>query len=236
MNRLVGKRNESEIIANGEETKGLIDTGSEISTVSERFWESLHHKPEIHVVEELEIKCADGSTLPYRGFIELTIGIPALNGDLVSALFLVVPVTDYNKTIPFIVGTNVIREYQKLETVSENASESWKLAFKSFTAQHVGFVKTTNKFTLKPWEVKDVTGFVRKTRNCDSAITESTEVGNCSNISASPRTVTLNNPGKTARVPVRVCNMSAKIVTLPPKTSLCDLRVLFARPETVTQL
>ena len=35
--------------------------------------------------------------------------------------------------------------------------------------------------------------------------------------------MTLNNPGKTARVPVRVCNMSAKIVTLPPKTSLCDL-------------
>ena len=38
-----------------------------------------------------------------------------------------------------------------------------------------------------------------------------------------PRIETLNNPGKTARVPVRVCNMSAKIVTLPPKTSLCDL-------------
>ena len=35
--------------------------------------------------------------------------------------------------------------------------------------------------------------------------------------------MTLSNPSKTARLPVRVCNMSAKIVTLPQKTSLCDL-------------
>ena len=64
MNRLIGKRNESILIANGVETTGLIDTGSEISTVSEEFWTSLDPKPEILVVEELEIKCADGSTLP----------------------------------------------------------------------------------------------------------------------------------------------------------------------------
>ena len=43
---------------NGIETTGLIDTGSEISTVSEQFWNSLNPKPEIHVVQELEIKCA----------------------------------------------------------------------------------------------------------------------------------------------------------------------------------
>ena len=71
-------RNKNEIIANGVETVGLIDTGSEINTVGEPFCESLHPKPGIHVVEELEIKCVDDSTLPYRGFIELTIGVPAL--------------------------------------------------------------------------------------------------------------------------------------------------------------
>ena len=97
----------------------------------------------MHVIEE--IKCADGSTLPYRGVVELTLSVPALKGDLVSALFLVVLVTNHNKTVTFIVGTSVIREYQKLEAVSENAPESWMLAFKSLIAQHVGFVKTTNK-------------------------------------------------------------------------------------------
>ena len=206
---------------NGIETTGLIDTGSEISTVSEQFWNSLNPKPEIHVVQELEIKCADGNTLPYRGVVELTIGVPTLQEDLVSALFLVVPATDYNKTVPFTVGTNVIREFQKSN--SADIPEAWKVAFNALLAQHVGSVKTTTKVTLKPWEVKDVTGFVRKDRNCDAAITESTEIGNTPHVSASPRIVTLSNPGKTARVPVRVCNMSAKVVTLPSKTSLCDL-------------
>ena len=77
---------------------------------------------------------------------------------------------------------------------------------------------------FKPWEVKDVKGFVRKSPNCDSAITESTEAGHFPNATASPRIVILSNPGKTARVPVRLCNMSAKIVTLPPKSNICELQ------------
>ena len=224
LNRLIGKRNESDLIVNNIKTKGLIDTGSEICTVSETFWKSLSPRPEIHVTEELEIKCADGGTLPYHGFVELTIGVPSLKGDQVSALFLVVPVTDYNKEVPFIVGTNVIREYNKLQSAEETIPEAWHVAFKSLAAQHVGFVKTTSKVCLKPWEVKDVTGFVRKSRNCESAITESTEAGHFPNVTASPRIVTLSNPGKTSRVPVRLCNMSAKIVTLPPKSNICELQ------------
>ena len=54
-------------------------------------------------------------------------------------------------------------------------------------------------------------------------MTDYNKTVNTPNLSASPRIVTFSNPGKAARVPVRVCNMSAKMVTLPPKTSLCDL-------------
>ena len=136
-------------------------------------------------------------------------------GDQVSALFLVVPVTYYNKEVPFIVGTNVIREYNRLQSAEETIPEAWHVAFKSLAAQHVEFVKTTSEVRLKPWEVKDVTGFGRKSRNCESAITESTEAGHFPNMTASPRIVTLSNPGKTSRVQLRLCNMSAKIVTLP---------------------
>ena len=180
----------------------------------------------MHAVKELEIKCADGSTLPYRGFIELTLGVPTLQADPVSALFLIVPMTDYNRKLRFIVGTNVIRGYKKSESVTDDVPESWQLAFKSLSAQHVGTVKTTNKIILQPWEIRDITGFVRKVRHCDSAITEATEVGHCPNVTTRPRIVALDNPGKTARVPVRVCNMTAKLITLPQKTSLCDLHEL----------
>ena len=33
----------------------------------------------------------------------------------------------------------------------------------------------------------------------------------------------LSNPGKTSRVPVRLCNRSAKMVTLPPRGNICEL-------------
>ena len=137
---------------------GLIYTGSEISAVCEELWTSLNLKPEIHAVEALKINCADGSTLPYRGFIEITLGVPALKGDLVSALFIVVSMTDYNRAVPFTVGTNVIRDYKKSDSVSDDVSVTWQLAFKYLSAQHVGFVKATNKITLKLWEVKDIAG------------------------------------------------------------------------------
>ena len=65
LNRLIGKRNKSELIVNNVKTKRLIDKGSEISTVNETFWKSLSPKLEIHISEELEIKCADGgSSIP----------------------------------------------------------------------------------------------------------------------------------------------------------------------------
>ena len=98
--------------------------------------------------------------LPYHRFFELTIG--DLKGDLVSALFLEVPVTDYNKEVPFIVGTNVIREYSRLQSAEETIPETWHVGCKSLATQHVCFVKPTSKVCLKSWEAKDMTGFVGK--------------------------------------------------------------------------
>ena len=39
-----------------------------------------------------------------------------------------------------------------------------------------------------------------------------------------PRVVTINRQGTTARVPVRLYNMSAKVVTIAPRSVLCDLQ------------
>ena len=53
-------------------------------------------------------------------------------------------------------GTNVIRECSRLQSAEETIPEAWHVPFKSLAAQHVGFVETTSKWCLKPWEVKDV--------------------------------------------------------------------------------
>ena len=84
-------------------------------------------------------------------------------------------------------------------------------------------VKTTTKLSLQSMETKTVTGFVRKSADIESAITEPIEQGNLTKVTVCPRVVTLNNPGKTSRVPVKIFNMSAKVVTIPPRANICEL-------------
>ena len=88
----------------------------------------------------------------------------------------------------------------------------------------VGSVKSTSKIILQPMEAKTITGFVRKTQQVDSAVTETAEAGCSSRVQVCPRVVTLNKPGNSARVPVKVFNLSAKAVTIQPKTILCELQ------------
>lgn len=62
--------------------------------------------------------------LPYRGYVEMISGVPTFEGVAISALFLAVPVTDCNKTVPFIVGTYVNREYNSLHSYTDDIPET----------------------------------------------------------------------------------------------------------------
>ena len=98
------------------------------------------------------------------------------------------------------------------------------MAFNALNCKHAGVVKATGKIVLQPLEVKTVTGLVRKPRDCESAVTETSEHGCSSKVQISPRVVALNKPGTTARIPVKLFNISAKAITIEPKTPLCGLQ------------
>ena len=81
VDRLVGSANESEIVICGVKTSGLIDTGSKITSISESFYNFMEHKPVLHDSElglSLSVIGANGSKLPYKGFIEADIYVPSL--------------------------------------------------------------------------------------------------------------------------------------------------------------
>ena len=97
-------------------------------------------------------------------------------------------------------------------------------------------LKLPVKIVLQPMEVKTITGFVRKIRDVASAVTESSSDGSTSRLQVCPRVVTLNKPGTSARVPVKVFNLSAKVVTIQPKATLCELEeVTVLRSADITQ-
>ena len=79
--RLVGEANESLVTVCGVETKGLIDSGSMVTSVSESFYRSLEPQPELHELSEfgLTVKSATDTELPFIGCIEADISVPFLS-------------------------------------------------------------------------------------------------------------------------------------------------------------
>lgn len=71
---MIGESNEVQVILNGERMNALLDSGSMITTLSEKKYKSLLDKPELRELSALglQISVADGSILQYKGFIECT--------------------------------------------------------------------------------------------------------------------------------------------------------------------
>ena len=103
---------------------------------------------------------------------------------------LVVPATEYSSQVLFVIGTNVIRECRKLCDYKNIIPDEWNNAFVSLQKGCNGVVKSTNKYNLKiqPNESITVSGYVRKVRGDDTAVTEVTQ-GTSSNIDVCLRVI-----------------------------------------------
>ena len=109
----------------GIKFKGLIDTGSMINMDALKQMEP---KPQLHMLEEVGVKCAHCLSLPYLGYVAVTVELPFLKGQPLHVPLLVVEMTDYYKSVPVIVGTNIIRQCKQLSPDNELAPEAWQLA------------------------------------------------------------------------------------------------------------
>lgn len=224
--KLVGHCNEGPINICGIDTTGLIDSGSMVTCVSESFYNSLHPRPVLHDIEDFDLSVygAGGKELPYMGYIEASIVIPFLSHEPVLVPALVIPTTIYSQSVPVIVGTNVIRLCNS-HMESDTFPEAWKVAVDSINMVGSIPVKTTNHFpiTIQPKEVMTIHGLARKTLDFETVVTENAENMPSASLMVCPRVISLSTPGTTIRVPVRICNLSAHTVRIPPHSLLCSL-------------
>ena len=121
------------------------------------------------------------------------------------------------------VGTNIKMRLKERNSDSCDVPHTSQLEFASVANNSVGAVKSTTRVTLQSMEVKTKTWLVRKKWYIESAITEQMDGNSTSKATVCLRVVSLNNPGIRFRVPVRICNISARILKIPPKSNLCDL-------------
>jgi len=110
---VVGEVNESRVFLNDIPCTALIDTGSQVTTLSESFWNcQLVNCPIQPLDDIIEVEGAGGQKVPFLGFIEVSISFPQnVNGILetMNAVVLIVPDTRFNLKTPLLVGTNLIR-------------------------------------------------------------------------------------------------------------------------------
>ena len=128
--------------------------------------------------------------------------------------------TKYNNKDPAIIGTIIIRLFKQ----SSPENVVWQTAFYSMCEDTLP-VRTTNNFNIRigPGEVKTLHGLVRKTKDFDTAVTEHIDSSFSSDLTICPRLVSLKSPGTTVEVPVRVGNLSAHVIEIPPKSLLSSL-------------
>ena len=213
----------------GSSFTGLIDSGSMITTLSLSGYHSMTNPPELKDLSMLglEVSVADGSLLKYKGYIECILRIPFIEVEL-DVPVLIVPDTDFNRKCPVIIGTNVLRIYRDLLSEKDKdmkgIPKEWKVAFKSMKSKCY-LVKSVCKksITVKPNESVMIKGCVTGLPNNNmTMVCESCD--DIEKFTVCPRVLKFPTPTTKSKLQVKICNISAKPLSLRRGTVLCNLQ------------
>ena len=246
--KIFGDVNEANLEINNIYTRALLDTGSCVSILSKSFYDQHLSHIEIKPLDEiLHIECADGNTLPYLGFIEVSItaieGIPELTS--VPCIFLVTPETNYSSQTPVLLGTNILNELKEnCKIIHEqkylqkgNLQTPWYLAFRAMTVREKELIRNKNrvaivrcaeasKIVLGPNESKDIHGYTDREidhQPTSAILQESEESSLPSYIDIAPSVINYDNT-KNAEVVVNVTNLTTNSIVISPKSVLCEIQ------------
>ena len=167
MKNIVGQANEAVSIINGCRCKCLIDTGSQVTTLSKSFYDRyLQNVPLCSLDNLIKVEGANGLPVPYLGYVEVSIRLPGSlpSSQEVAAPVLVVPDTLYNKKVPFCVGTNVIQacidigqsDFGDDFVVHRNLNSIWKAVYACMQTPvvsniegRIGFARNASKRAVR---------------------------------------------------------------------------------------
>ena len=115
---LVGPRCVSTVSVGDISCQSILDSGSQVTTISETFHsENLASSPIQPIYDLLKVEGAGGQPVPYLGYVAVPLTFPdSVTGEEehLTALALVVPECQFNSEIPVLVGTNVLLQlYQR---------------------------------------------------------------------------------------------------------------------------
>ncbi|KAK3101184.1 hypothetical protein FSP39_001606 [Pinctada imbricata] len=250
ISEIVGDSNEVTIHINGNESRALLDTGSSVSTLSHSFYQTYLPEVPLEALDSiLNVECADGSSLPYLGFIRVNLqghGIPSTQ-ILPDCCFLVVNDTNYNRNVPALIGTNVISRLmdRTKETYGHRFLQDahlftpWYLAFRCLSLREKDLLKNNHRLGLvRSAENRRITipanseivvnGYLDKNLPYQPvcAILQSTSTSYLpDDIDVSPSLIAYDYQ-QMYTIPVHITNVTTMTVTIPPKALLCEIQAV----------
>ena len=153
--RLIGDANESTLHVNNYEVTALVDSGAQISTITEGFVKMLKLKPR-SLKRLLKIEGTGGGQVPYKGYVEVKLRVPEVEDFYEDVLFLVIPNSDYGERVPVQLGTLHIDMLLDMATPEELA----KLG-KTWERGRVGRVLVNKQAQIGGFDLDSVKGVVR---------------------------------------------------------------------------
>ena len=235
--RLIGEPNEAAVIVENQRIKGLIDSGAQVSSISDRFAEKL--KLKVKKLETLlDLEPTGVGQVPYDGYVEVRLQIPNVKAFDLDVLMLVIPESEYSKSVPVTIGTIHIDEIINLITDEELrlANKKWqrgiisrKVAIKSLQLKEnkdvldkvTGDVKLTRNVQIPPMETITVSGITTVNSHTKrvNVITEPRE--NLDEYTV--HSYSYMRPGS-KRVSVALRNLSEKVQIIKKGTTIASIK------------
>ena len=233
--KLIGRANEEQIMINGHPVTALLDTGNQVTHISEAFCHANNFQ--IHPLDKLvEIERTGGDLIKYIGYTEATLILPlGIHSFETEALLLVLPSTDYQQRVPVAIGTTItdmVVEYIG-KFKPENLSKSWKAVccvtqskwLVQAQPENKFLIRTTKSVTLPPFSTTTIKGCT-KLRSHGMRLNLIAEPSNCAQLPTSvqctPTYCTLD-PGSN-RVSVGIKNVSSRAITIPSRVVVGKLQ------------
>ena len=107
-----------DIIIENKRVKGLIDSGAQVSSISDTFASKLGSKiKQLNTL--LDLEPTGGGQVSYDGYVELRMRVPNVKAFDLDVLMLVIPESEYSRRVPIMIGTIHIDEIIDLITEEE---------------------------------------------------------------------------------------------------------------------